>query len=87
MDGQRQDDQLEPTYNSSVAIQDVALKTNRERWTIEKGGGRGLERSALVARHDHEYVTLQLAKIRVLIESSIVSLLACLHRKHYFDLL
>ena len=27
MDKQRQDDQLEPTYNSSVPIQDVALKT------------------------------------------------------------
>ena len=27
MDEQRQDDQLEPTYNSSVLIQDVALKT------------------------------------------------------------
>ena len=30
MDEQRQDDQLEPTYNSSVPIQDVALKTNQK---------------------------------------------------------
>ena len=47
MDEQRQDDQLEIIYNSSVPIQDVALKTYRERWTIEKGGGRGSGRSVL----------------------------------------
>ena len=41
MDEQRQDDQLEPTYNSSVLIQDGALKTDRKRWTIEKGGEGG----------------------------------------------
>ena len=35
---QRQDDQLEPTYNSFVPIQDVALKTYWERWMIEKSG-------------------------------------------------
>ena len=34
MNEQRQDDQLEPTYKS-VPIQDVALKTSPERWTIE----------------------------------------------------
>ena len=49
MDEQGQDDQLEPIYNSSMLIQDVALKTNRERWTIETGGGRGSGRSVLVA--------------------------------------
>ena len=37
MDKQRQDDQLEPIYNGSVPIQDVALKTYRERCTIENG--------------------------------------------------
>ena len=31
MDEQRQDDHLEPIYNSSVPIQDVALKTYREK--------------------------------------------------------
>ena len=41
MDEQRQDDQLEPIYNSSVPIHDVALKTDRERWTLETGGKRG----------------------------------------------
>ena len=54
MDEQRQDDQLESTYCSSVAIQDVVLKTYRERWTIEKNGGRGLGSSMLVVRHDDD---------------------------------
>ena len=34
MDKQRQDNNLEPIYNSSVPIQDVAWKTSWERWTI-----------------------------------------------------
>ena len=54
MDKQRQDDQLEPIYNSSVPIQDVALKIYRERWTIEKGGERGSGRSMQAARHDDD---------------------------------
>ena len=41
MDEQRQDGQLELTYNGSVPIQDVAMKTNRKRWTIETGGLKG----------------------------------------------
>ena len=56
MDEQRLDYQLEPTYNSSVLIQDIALKTCRERWTIEKRGGRVLGRSALAAQHDDDDV-------------------------------
>ena len=43
MDEQRQDNQLESTYNSSVLIQNVVLKTYREQWTIEKGGERGYD--------------------------------------------
>ena len=39
IDEQRQDDQLEPTYNISVLKQDVALKTYRKGWKIEKGQG------------------------------------------------
>ena len=54
MDKQRQDDQLEPTYNSSVPIQGVAMKTYRKRWTIEKGGRRGSGISALVTWHDYD---------------------------------
>ena len=41
MDEQRQDDQVEPIYNSSVPIRDVVLKTYWERWTIETGGKTG----------------------------------------------
>ena len=45
-------------YNSSLPIQDVALKTSREQWTIETGGERGSERSVLAARHDDEELLL-----------------------------
>ena len=54
MDEQRQDNQQEPTYNSYVSIQDVALKTYQKRWTIEKGSGRGPGRSVLMVRHDDD---------------------------------
>ena len=47
MDEKRQDDQLEPIYISAVPILDMALKTSRERWTIETGGESG--RSVLAA--------------------------------------
>ena len=40
--------------NSSVLIQDVTLKTYRERWTMEKVGGRGSGRSVLAARYDDD---------------------------------
>ena len=54
MDVQRQDDQLEHTYSSSVPIRDVALRINRKQWTIERGGGRGSGISVLTARHDDD---------------------------------
>ena len=54
MDEQRQDDELEPTYSSSVPIQDVALKTCRNQWTIEKGDKKGSGISVLMARHDDD---------------------------------
>ena len=52
MDEQRQDNQQEPTYNISLQIQDVALKTYQERWMIEKGGGTGSGRSVLATQYD-----------------------------------
>ena len=58
MDGQRQDNQLEPIYNTSVPIQDVALKTTWERWTIETGGERGSGRSVLATRHNDDDVCM-----------------------------
>ena len=54
MNEQRQDDQLEPTYNSSVPIQDVVLKNYQERWTIEKGGKRKSGRPTLAVWHDND---------------------------------
>ena len=54
MDEQKQDDQLEPTYNSSVPIQDVTLKTYWKWWTIERGDGRGSEISVLMTWHDDD---------------------------------
>ena len=54
MDKQRQDNQLEPIYNSSVRIQDIALKTYLERYTKEKGGGRGSGISMLAAQQDDD---------------------------------
>ena len=54
MDEQRQDDQLEPIYNNSMQIQDVALKTYQERWTIETRGGRWSGRSMLAVWHDDD---------------------------------
>ena len=59
MDEQRQDDQLELIYNSSVPIQDVALKTHRERWMIGTGDRRGSGRSVPVAQHNDDVVERQ----------------------------
>ena len=58
---QKQDDQLKPTYSSSVRIQDVALRTCQKQWTIGRSGGRGSGISVLAARHgddDDGYVSL-----------------------------
>ena len=54
MEGQMEEDQLEPLYNSSVPIQDVVLKTLRERWTIQTGGESRPGRYLLVVRHDDD---------------------------------
>ena len=48
MDEQRQDDQLEPTYSSSVTIRDVTLKTCRMQWAIGRGGESGSGISVLI---------------------------------------
>ena len=54
MDEQRQDDQLEPSYSSSVPIRDVALRTYRKQCVIGRGGERGSPISVLIARHDDD---------------------------------
>ena len=50
MAGQKQDNQLEHTFNSYVRIWDVALKTCQRRWTIGRSGERGSGISVLAAR-------------------------------------
>ena len=52
----KQDDQLEPTYNSSVRIRDIALRTSQKRWTIGRSGERGSGISTLAARHDDDEI-------------------------------
>ena len=54
MDEQRQNDQLEPTYSSSVPIRDVILKTCQKQWTIGRGGERGSGISVVMARRDDD---------------------------------
>ena len=55
IDEQRQDNQLEPTYSSSVPIRDVDLKTFWKQWKIEKGDEKGSGISVLMARRDDDY--------------------------------
>ena len=55
MAGQKQDDQFKHTYNSSVRIRDVALKTCQRRWRIGRSGERGSGISVPVARYDDDY--------------------------------
>ena len=51
---QRQGDQLEPTYRSSVRIRDIALRTCRKRCNIGRGDQRGSGISVLMAWHDDD---------------------------------
>ena len=51
---QKQDDQLEHTYNSYVKIRDVAPETCQKRWIIGRSGERGPGISVLAARHDDD---------------------------------
>ena len=51
---QKQDDQLESTYSSSVRIRDVAQRTCQKRWTIGRSGERGSGISVLAARPDDD---------------------------------
>ena len=51
---QKQGDQLEPTYSSSVRIRSVALGTCRKWWTIGRSGERGSGISILIAWQDDD---------------------------------
>ena len=57
MDEQRQNDQLESTYSSSVHLWNAALKTCWKQWTIERGDERGSGISALMVQQDNESFT------------------------------
>ena len=54
MNEQRQDDQLESTYSSSVLIWDVSLRTCRQQWTIGRASERGSRIYVLIAWHDDD---------------------------------
>ena len=54
MDEQRQDVQLEPTYNNSVPVRNVALRIYRKQWTIGRCGERGSEISMLIPHDDDD---------------------------------
>ena len=56
MGEQRQNDQLEPTYSSSVPIQYEAMKPCRRWWTIGRGGERGARVSVFTVWHDDDLV-------------------------------
>ena len=45
---------LARTYNSSVPIRDLTLKTCRKQWTIGRGGKRGSGISVLMVWHDDD---------------------------------
>ena len=49
---QKQGNQLKPTYNSSVWIWDVALRTSQKQWTIGRDGEGGAGVSVLMAWQD-----------------------------------
>ena len=51
---QKQDDQLEHTFSSSVRIRDVALKTCQTWWTIGRSGESGSGISVLGVWQDDE---------------------------------
>ena len=50
----KQVDLLESTYNRSVLIRDVILRTSEKRWPIEKGGRRTLGIFVLMVRHEDD---------------------------------
>ena len=54
---QKQSDQLEPTYCASMRIRSVAMRTNRNPWTIGRGGEIGSGISVLMARQDDEIMS------------------------------
>ena len=79
-------DQLEPTYRSSVPIRNVALKTYRKQWTIERGGERGpriADSAAWWWWHTHTYIYIYIyhqVTLTVGISTSLSSSVPIIHR-------
>ena len=61
---QKQDDQHEHIFSSSVRIRDVVLKTCLGRWTIGRSGEEGSGISVLPAWHDDDDKQMLLAKFK-----------------------
>ena len=55
------------SLNSSVLIQDVALQTSQQQWTIETSGERWSGRSMLAVRHDDDDCFQKINKFLILI--------------------
>ena len=66
IDEQKQNDQLERTYSSSVPIRDEAQRTYWKQWAIGRGSERGPGISVQIARHDDDD---DLKRIRKLLET------------------
>ena len=54
---QKQGDQLEPTYSSSVKTRDIALRTYQKRSTIGRSGVRGSGISVLAVRQNDDVLS------------------------------
>ena len=66
-------DQLGPTYSSSVLIWDVALRTCQKQWAIGRGGERGSGITVLIAQHDDDddlqiFIMMEKSEFHVLIK-------------------
>ena len=55
------------TYNSSVRLRDVALKTCQKRWMIGRSGERGSGISMLAAQHDDIYIYIYILVVYVIV--------------------
>ena len=79
MTEQKQGDQLEPTYSSSVRIRDVALMTSQKRRTI----GRSGERRSVISVGRHDMMMMMMMMILNKIYATIRNFCGKGHHNHY----
>ena len=72
---QKQDEELEPTFSSSVRIRDVALRTYQKRWMIGRSGERWSGISVLAARHDDDDDDIHICRKRKIYPDWFISFL------------